>query len=218
MSISTRHSILPFVSGQSKALHEQRLVKVGYKSIKNAPLRFPSVCVSVPVISEIPEDFLESLLPHLVGVLETAQDGIVRSLYESSDGSLREVGDSDISVEACISWLEATRERNGRLTGERIRDWFESEVSENLSVILAEKLGFTELGPKEEKVIGKHLGEYKEVLASLASHSPSLDSTQIKSCKAAIGLASSEGKIGEKMTEKLIELEKPVQKKQLLEL
>jgi len=50
MSISNRHPLNPFTSGASQALAGQRLAKIGYKSSKTAPARYPSVCASIPPI------------------------------------------------------------------------------------------------------------------------------------------------------------------------
>lgn len=87
MSITNRHSVVPFTAGESKPMTGQRLAKVGYKSTKKNPARFKSVCVSVP---EIPENNIRSeldrLIPHVRTMLENAQDGIIRSLYESREG------------------------------------------------------------------------------------------------------------------------------------
>ena len=193
-NVSNRHSMVPFVSGESKAFTGQRLAKVGYKQttqMTKAGEKAPqSVCVSIPPIesSEI-ETHWEALIPHVRVMLESAQDGIVRSLYESAHHTCRDVTDDEISVSACIGYLIAQNEGD-RLTKERIDRWFESEVAENLSVILAEKLGFTDITPDNLPVIEKHVGIYKDTLRMLSSDKTILAEKQIKGCRTAIGLAS----------------------------
>src|SRR3990172_9693778 len=95
------------------SLHDA--LPIWYKTTKKNPAKFPNVAVSVPPITEFDENILERALPYLVTVFENAQDVIIRSLYESSMGQLREVSDDDISPAACLAFLEA--EANGsRLT------------------------------------------------------------------------------------------------------
>src|SRR5438874_354432 len=81
MSISNRHPVNPFIAGKSAPMSDQRLAKVGYKNSKNSPARFPSICASVPYITEFTEDQFERLQPYIVNLLENAQDGILKSLY-----------------------------------------------------------------------------------------------------------------------------------------
>src|SRR3990172_1508944 len=167
MSITNRHSVIPFVAGKTVPLTDQRLAKIGYKTTKKNPAKFPNVAVSVPPITEFDETILERALPYLVTVFENAQDGIIRSLYESSMGQLREVSDDDISPAACLAFLEA--EANGsRLTKEMIASWFDSEVSENLTVLVAEKLGFTDLTTDNMVVVKKHVSIYRDIISQLA--------------------------------------------------
>ena len=199
-TISSRHSVLPFVSGTSKAFTEQRLVKVGYKNTKNAVARFPSVCVSVPVITEIDESHLDRLLPFVVELLENAQDGIVKSLYESSEGALREVSDEEICIDSCISFLESVRRGTQGLTKELIGEWFDEFCVDNLTMLLTEKLG-------SGGDLSRHIKGYREVLASLASPKTSLTPVQIKSCKVVLAGAE-DTEVGDWLGKKLVALEK----------
>ena len=122
MSISNRHTVLPFVAGTSKALTDQRLSRIGFKKTKENPNPLKSVCVSVPMVTEFTEEQLDKLLPHLVNVVTGAQDGIIRTAYET-DPSIMSIGDDDISIDACIEYLE-TVETGGRLTIESLNEWF----------------------------------------------------------------------------------------------
>lgn len=217
MSISNRHSVVPFVAGETQAMADQRLAKVGYKSTKKTPAKYKSIAVSVPVITSIDEDQLERLLPHVVSMLENAQDGIIRSLYESSQGNLASVSDEEISIDACIGYLEAEA-TGGRLTKEKVEEWFTENLSDNLSVTIADKLNFTSLTGENEKVINQHLNAYKGILASLAGGKTLLNPAQILGCKKALELSTNEDDVYKKLMARLEAMEKKPDMDALLEL
>ena len=89
-NVSNVHDVIPFVAGKSAALTGQRLARVGYKSTAKNPAKFPSVAVSVPFLSDDSlRENMDSLLPYIKGMMEKTQDDVIRSLYESKDGSLK---------------------------------------------------------------------------------------------------------------------------------
>ena len=206
-TISNRHSVLPFVAGTSAPLSGQRLAKVGYKKTAAMPNPPASVCASVPMIQ--PADVLDKvqrLLPYIGAMLESAQDGILRSLYESSDYSLSSVSDDDISVDACISYL-AAEAAGDRLKKDAILQWFDSEVAENLTILVAEKLGFSDLTPDAEKTVAKHVGIYRDLIGMLAGGKTILEPKQIRGCRTAISLASSADRISARLNDRLTAME-----------
>ena len=201
--ISTRHNINPFVSGKSEALTGQRLSRIGYKSTKNNPAKYPSVCVSVPHIN--PADItanINSLMPYIGNMLETAQDGIIRSLFESSHGTKQSISDEDISILACIGYLES-ESNGGRLTKEYLELWFDSNIAENLSVVIADKLGFDMSTEAQMETITKHLNGYKGLIASLSGGKTILQPNQISACKRALEIASIDDDTSAKLTARL---------------
>lgn len=215
-NVSTIHDLKPFKAGD-KALSGQRLAKVGYKSTKKNPARFKSVAVSVPFIlsASINEDHQKALQPYLIQILENAQDGIIRSLYESKDGTLTQVQDSEISIDACIGYLRAESEGN-RLTAELIGQWFDSELSDSLMVVLAQKLSFipadadgeVELTEAQTAVVDKHLKIHKELFGSLAGGATILAEKQIKGLKNALQYADERNSIAERLMKRLESMEK----------
>lgn len=210
--ISNRHQVSAFIAGTSKALSGQRLARVGYKSTKNAPAKYPSVCASVPVLTAecLTPDTLTKLQPHILVMLQDAQDGVLRSLYESSDGTLTTVSDDDISVDACIGYLSAVA-AGGRLTAELVAAWFDNQVAENLTVVLAEKLGFQELNTEQLKTIGKHLNGYKALMAECAAWTDKkarMTDKQINGIRRALDVASIDDDVSGKLLAKLDAMEK----------
>ena len=214
--IGTRHSFQLFIAGESKPQDGQRLAKIGYKQTeamtKRGETAPPSACVSIP---QIPVDQIRAnidrLLPYIGTMLENAQDGILRSLYESSGHVLGSVDDADISVSACISYM-AAEAAGDRLKKEHIEQWFDSEVKENLFVFLAEKLGCDDLTQENTKVIDKHVGIYRQLIGSLAGGKAILETKQINGCKKAISLSASNDRIAQRLTERLVAMEQPKKK------
>ena len=216
----TAHLLTKFVAGQSQALTGQRLAKIGYKSSPKSPAKFPSVCVSVPVIDR--DDILgniEALIPHVRNMLCAAQDGIVRSLYESSQGALSQVNDSEIGVQECISFLNAEAS-GGRLTKELIEAWFSASVFDYLFVIIGEKLRYDmeeELTLEQEATIKKHVNGYKGLFESLAGGKTILQPNQITSLGKVLELID-DSEIGEKLKGRLAQMSKKEKIEELLEL
>lgn len=193
-NVSTVHDLKPFKAGD-KALSGQRLAKIGYKKTKNQTNPLQSVAVSVPFIAvDSITTNVQRLLPHICTMLESAQDGIIRSLYESSAGALKIVQDSEISVEACIGFLEAEAAGN-RLTSELVEKWFDAELADNVFAMLAQKLGFLSndsdatLTDAQETTVQKHVKVYRDVLASLAGGKTMLAEKQIRGCRNALALS-----------------------------
>lgn len=189
-NISNRHTITRFVSGESKPLVTQRLAKCVYKSTTKNPAKFPSVCASLPrltaddVMPHIPE-----LLGHIGSMLENAQDGILRSLYESSVGLRKEITDEEISVTACIAYLSAEN-AGSRLSEESIGAWFDSDLSDNLTVVIADKLGFDLSTVEQESVVAKHVALHKSVLCVLAGKNVVLSPKQESGIKNMLKIAA----------------------------
>ena len=220
--IGNRHNLAAFTAGTSKAQSGQRLAKVGYKQTAamsaKGEIAPASVCASVPMIAMADiEQHITRLLPYIGAMLESAQDGIIRSLYESSGYVMGSVSDDDISVSACISYL-AAEAAGDRLNKDAIGVWFDSEISENLTVFVAEKLGFSELTPDALKTCAKHVGIYRDLIGSLAGGKTILTPQQINGCKKAIALCASADRIAQRLNDRLVAMESPKKQSEFLEI
>lgn len=206
MSISNRHSVNPFKAGKSAPLNGQRLIKVGYKKTKDIPNPLPSVCVSVPFLDteSIDDNSMERLTPHILNFLQDTQDKIIRSLYESSDGALLSVADHEISVSQCINFLEAEND-GGRLKKEFLQTWFNENVKDNLTVLIAEKLGTENI---EDERIAKTVKVYCELISGLAGGKTLYVEQQIKAVRIALKVISEDDDISEKLELRLKSMEK----------
>ena len=215
------HLVTKFISGQSEALTGQRLAKVKYKTTAKQTAKFPNICASVPFLSA--SDIMAydaQLIPHIRTLLESAQDGILRSLYESSDGTLSQVQDSEISIPECIKYLEA-ESQGSRLTKEVISAWFDSSVKDYLFVIIGEKLRYNmddgELTPEQDATINRHLNGYRGLYESLAGGKTILQPTQISSLNKVLELIDS-SEIGDKLKNRLEGMMNKPKIEELLEL
>lgn len=217
MSISNRHPVNLFVAGKSAAMSEQRLARVGYKSSAKNPAKYPNVCASVPRLSELTNEQIEALQDHIFTMLETAQDGIFRSLYESSDGKLECITDDDISVESCIAFLNAEAE-GSRITKEMVEKWFVENVQDNLTVVIAEKLGFDLSTPEQESTVQKHINGYKALMSALSGGKTILTDMQIKGLQRALEVSSVDDEIASKLSKRLVAMQNKPKIEDLLDL
>lgn len=217
MSISNRHPVNPFIAGKSEPMTDQRLSRVGYKSTAKNPAKYLSVCASIPQITELDEEQLDRLLPYIVQMLEVAQDGIFRSLYESSDAHLEAISDDDISVNSCISYLEA-ESTGGRLTKEYLETWFDIQMAQNLTVVIADRLKFDDPNPDQLVVIGKHVSGYRGLFSSLAGGKTLLQPSQISGLIKALEVSSTDDDTSKKLTQRLTSMLNRPKIEELLEL
>lgn len=225
-NISNRHTVNPFVAGKSEALIGQRLAKVGYKQTdkmtKAGETALPGICVSVPPIdtSAITGAILDGFMPHLVTLIETAQEGIIRSMNDSSGGTLSAVTDDDISLSAVLAYLSA-ESAGSRLSQESIGVWFTAQVEDNLSVLIVDKLKFTDITEDNQPVIDKHVKQYRDICMMICGkglHRNSLSDTQKRTIRTCVKIAADDIGISAKITAKLNELEKMVDPADALEL
>ena len=221
-NVSNRHTVNPFVAGKSEPLSGQRLARVGYKKTKDNPNPLPSICVSVPPVDQtaITGDILAGLMPSIVQMVCDAQDGIIRVMNDSSGGTLTAVTDEDISLNAVVSFL-AAKTVGERLSADSIGAWFTRYVEDNLSVVVADQLKFTDITEDNQPVIDQHTKVYLDICQLIAGKNltrNSFSAQQKRAMKICVKLASDDNGIGAKITEKLAELEKKVDITEMLEL
>lgn len=173
MSIGNRHSLTLFVSGTSQALAGQRLAKIGYKSTKANPAKFPSVCASIPPLENLPEN-LEDFKVHILAWFMEKQDSVIRGLYEASNGTRQSVGDDEIGYSAILGYLNA-ESVSGRLTKDAIEQWFKLECEGVVLYTAAVKKGFCTPEDSEPnfsegqmKELQKTCNAYRDLFSGLA--------------------------------------------------
>lgn len=190
------HLVTPFDSAKSQPLTGQRLAKIRYKTTAKCPAKYPSVCVSVPfATSSIVSDGenLTRLMPHILGMIEAAQDGVIRSLYEASEGKLSSVQDSELGIDSILGYLEA-ESQGTRLTKEFIGAWFDTDVAEILQAAFVDKWSWdssVELSGEQAAKLEQVTKGHKEMFAALAGGKTSYNIGQCKGLLALLDLADS---------------------------
>jgi hypothetical protein len=192
-NVSTAHNVTAFDSAKSQALSGQRLVKAKYKTTAKVPAKYPNICASIPFLQDAQ---IAEKIPQLMGciraMLETAQDGVFKSLYESGQGVLSIVTDTDLSIDACIGYLEA-ESTGSRLTKEFLDAWFIRELHETTYALIAEKLGYggvdgtIELTAEQDATILKHVSGYKDMYSALAGGKTMYQPHQINGLRKVLG-------------------------------
>ncbi len=203
-NISEVHSIEAFDSKKSQALSGQRLAKIGYKQTeamtRDGKKALPSICVSVPPMdTAVVLAHSQQLLPYIVAMCEAAQDDIIRGLNDASNGTLREVTDSQIDMAAILQQLAAKQEGE-RLTKEKIAAWCESSnLADALRLRFAELLGVSDTPSNEENArIEAQVKQYKEMFSALAGSKTYYEEKQAKLLAKALDVAAAySGEIAE---------------------
>lgn len=186
------HSVVTY-DGKNKPFTGQRLSKVTWKTgtDKASPyynIKRESKCVSLPVITaQMVEDNITVLAPHLISYLHSVQDKMVREILDSGNNVVS-IGTNDVSIAAICEYLEGSDE-SGRLTKEVIGSWFDSAVSENLALLLAEKLGVSaEPTDAENAKVMEVVSAFKGKIAALAGGKTSYEPKVCKSLLNALSL------------------------------
>ncbi len=212
-NVSNRHAIVPFIAGTSAAWPNQResrvICKQTDKMTRSGVKALPSVFASVPMIASADiEAAIPRMLDHIRAMLESAQDGIVRSLYESSQGARTEVTDDEISVDACIAFMDAKNAGN-RLSGESVETWFNATARDYVIAFIADKLRFTELTPECLKVCETHANGYRELLKVLATGKTILPANQLRTLRMVLSTLGEDDAMASRLLERITAMEKP---------
>lgn len=218
-NVSNRHTVAPFVSGKSAAFTGQRMAKCGFKLTekmkKAGKTALPSVFASVPMISsEQIAEHSAALVPYVRTMLESAQDGILRSLYVSSGGTRDVISDEEISVSACIAYMEA---QATELSAESVGAWFDEELTENLTVIIADKLGFDLSTEEQDKTVAKHVRLHRDVLCLIAGKSVILQPKQAAGIRNMLKVAPDDAMCS-RLTAKMDALERKVETEDMIDI
>ena len=125
---------------------------------------------------------------------------------ESREYALERVADSDIDFDQIAAFVTA-EQSGGRLTKECLEFWFESNLRDNLTVVIADKLGFKlgfdELNETQLEVVGKHIAGYKGLIASLGGNKTMLSVAQINGLRRAFEVTAVDDDVTAKLLAKL---------------
>lgn len=181
-NVSSRHSFAPLTK-TSKPLSGQRLVRLIAKKDKDGGYASQNLTQSLFVsIPPVPVDsiseHISGLLPHIVALIESTQNEIIREKrIEFGQASIDE---SEFSISKCIEFLDSSA-TGSRLTTEYLQSWFVEMYSDAAAEFIAHmnKCSVEELS--EEQL--KKTAVLRDMFSGFASARYSPD---IPKCKAMI--------------------------------
>lgn len=153
---------------------EMRLARIIRKASAKDSNGLASMGVHLPVIAH-PMEWLQhqTMMDYVAQCLMDVQDKMVRAI---TDNGRNIITDSDIDAAALVEYLESNDENIGRLSKDKITQWFTAEMQDTLMVAFADKLGVSDTPtPDEEKKIAQACAGYKDVFSTLAAKQPSVD-------------------------------------------
>jgi hypothetical protein len=128
MSIGQNHVFRPLTKDSTALADDQRLVRLIAKGKNKHENLQQSLCVSIPALtSEHVVEYIDALLPYVVGMVADTQDKIIRE-YRIESGA-DSINEQLFDVPHCIEWL-ADNATGERLTKEAIREWALEEYSD----------------------------------------------------------------------------------------
>jgi hypothetical protein len=217
--ISSRHQVLPFVSGKSSALTGQRMLKIGYKESKGKKAKFPPHFASVPKLASFAElaetitgKNLLAIEEYLIETLEKAQNETGKALFEKANGKLAGLDDSDIDLAAINAFLSETSSSSGRLTKELITQWFDSCLAENLAVLIAGKFKLPD-SPESLKnpSVVQQINILRANFEAFSNPNAVFSELQMKNVKSGLQLSDDEEHfVQRKIIARITEMEKPI--------
>lgn len=154
-NMSTAHSVVKHVSGESKAFTGQRLVKIIAKkdSKGNYPSEFlkETKSVSIPMITEVSPEVITSFMPQILEMFSGFQEAMIGELVREGKDTIL---DSEIDFAAMAKYL-ASNAGSARVTKEVLVSWFNESFAEIALeyICTALKWDMENLSPEQEKVL-----------------------------------------------------------------
>jgi hypothetical protein len=202
IDLLNNHSVVEYTAGVTKPFGGQRLSVLYWKTGKDG-IKKESKCVSIPMITGISDTQLQAMIPHVIDLLATAQNKIIRELVEEGKSTI--LGEN-ISIDACIKYLEevGSDSNSQRLTSELLGSWYDEVLEAPVMLAISNKLGIgddvTEEQANKVEAISK---KYKETIGKLASGSFKLPLDYAEMVKKVISMAPENDAIASKLIVKL---------------
>jgi hypothetical protein len=192
--ISNIHTATIYTPKTSRALTDQRLVKIVAKADKSGnygPHLQQTMCVSVPTISgkELSE-FLESsnaLDSHIIAFLEDVQKSLITDKIKSGAG--HSITSEELTIQALVNYLDSQGDSD-KWDSSRIAQWFTDNIAESLGIMLIEKGhedALEKLLSNAQKMFSDSLGSkskiptaYMEKINTMLTHASDKDSVIYK--------------------------------------
>lgn len=203
------YNINTYDAAKSAAEKDHRLVVIGFKTPSDkkgdATYKKPETrCVSIPQLTVSIRQ--ETLQDAMQCAFEELQDAVIRSLIVAGDASAKRkltVSDDEISFQACAEFSKLSAQ-SGKLSEEAIQAWFDSRISEALTVALANAMKFPDTLSNEQAVtLEKAIEQHRELFGKLSSPRASMDRKVATSLLKAVKLSTEEDKVFHILSKKL---------------
>ena len=189
-----------FVTGDGKGIvvpKDFRMIKIAEK--KEGKRKGKTVAtVNIPTITlPFSKQDIEALNPVIVQVIEELQKDILTRMQREGSAA---VTLTDIDVTACVSeWTNRT------FSAETVGAWFDSEMAEYLSVLIATAKGWDSesLDTEQAKYIQTKQNAYRGSFVETATKFPKLNPVQCQELLRVLNLTESSGPIVSRIREKI---------------
>lgn len=153
---------------------DMRLARIIRKASAKDANGLESQGVHIPASVDLAYCMADSTLnAYLVQCVQDVQDKMIRRVTDSGRNIIT---DSDIAMDVVAQYLEETDENIGRISKDKIEQWFKDEMADTLLVAFANKLGVGDVPtPDEEKKLAQACKGYQDVFATLAAKNPVVD-------------------------------------------
>jgi hypothetical protein len=206
--ISNVHSFVK-LDKDSKPAMGQRLVRLIAKGANKSPNLSESLAVSIPRITQDDvADVIDRLLPHVVGLIQDAQDKMIREIRIESGRD--EIHQDQISMGECIAWLDATA-AGDRVSSEYLTEWFAEEYQAAAIGYIADAMKVDVINGEVPLVVMQKYNVLREMFAGWSSpkYSPN-----IPKLKAMIRFAESVSELDGRMSGLLVKAKAMLVKKE----
>ena len=217
-TISNFHNINVFNPQTSKANDSCRLAVIHYKSRKdkvgNVIPKFPSLCISVPVLRiALAAGTPTSVQSVTISLFEGLQDDLIRSIIDqrrskdengkpTATSMKTTIHDDEISLESIAAFAAATG--NGKLSSDSIGQWYDLTLAEPmLAAILAAD------SERTDDQCSAILKNYREMLCKLAAVVPAIPAANIPMLRKALAKAPEDDATASRLITKLDSMTKP---------
>lgn len=147
----------------------------------------------------------DTLQDAVLNMLEGYQDKIIRKVTDNGRSPI----DADININAIVTFIEEEQEASGegRLTKEKVEQWFDTSLSDRLTVAFAEKLGVAE-EPTEEQAakIAAAIKTYRDKLSALSGGKTSYNEETCKKLSDALKLADENDSLAVRFNKRLAKM------------
>lgn len=171
--VSNVHSFVKLTK-DAKPMMDQRLVRLIAKGENKHANLAESLAVSIPrVDQEQAIAVIDRLIPHVVGMVQDAQDKIIRE-WRIEHGR-DEIPESVFSVDECVAWLDANA-AGDRVSAEYLTEWFGEEYMTAAQRYISEALGVDIVNGEVPEIVQQKCNVLRDMFTGFASpkYSPAI--------------------------------------------